>query len=168
MPLISYRGSGSGARFFFGVSTREFLRPHTYGQVNKNPIYGSIIVITSIILVTVFLLLAPNSVQPQASYIAFSLLLILPLVFILVILFNQFKRKYLAHPVPDIHADDMGTGSHHPFYEFAFISKNDVRRHSSQSMAAHNSDHKLSISSSPTPSKVYTITIPPPRRSPSF
>jgi amino acid permease len=89
-----------------GVSPREFLRLHTYGQVNKNPIYGSIIVIISIILVTAFLLLAPNSVQPMATYIAFTLLLLIPIIFIIVILFNHLKKKFLSQEIDDNNIDE--------------------------------------------------------------
>jgi len=61
-------------------------------------------------LVTVFLLLAPNSVQPIATYIAFTLLLLIPLIFIIVILFNHLKKKFLS-PEIDTNVDQNQTYS---------------------------------------------------------
>ena len=122
----------------FGVSTREFLRIHTYGEVNKNPIYGSIVVIISIILVTMFLLLAPGSVQPIASYIAFSLLLLLPMIFVLFVFCNHLKKKYLSPQIPNNETlDDNQTCD-------------EIRRQSSVPTIHTPDIHKLSICSTPS------------------
>lgn len=135
----------------FGVSTREFLRIHTYGEVNKNPIYGSIIVITSIVLVTLFLLLAPNSVQPIASYIAFSLLLLLPLLFVLFICINNFRKKYFTPQMPDNERGDDNEDC------------DESRRQSSATTAVQSpEEHKLSICS--VPNTIYALMTSPSKK----
>jgi uncharacterized membrane protein YfhO len=47
----------------------------------------------------------------MATYIAFTLLLLIPLIFIIVILFNHLKKKFLSQEIDDNNTDENETYS---------------------------------------------------------